>query len=590
MIDTLNDGKNDDIDNDIGHRNERTFSRTVELTPLTTTTTTNDASARDDQSVIVPIAPETKKDILPTGNNAAASIAAIKPPLHVLLARRLLYVSHVFAQFSEISWQFCLSIFLAACTNYQSMILVSSYGLFVSLAVCCAGASVGRYIDVSNRLETARRFIGCENLCVVVATLFCYVLLSDQKTANKHKIDDSIENMDPEQETWFQSRLKNVPTDPTSLVALFMIHVLGASAQVVDQGFLVAIERDWVVVLCQSAADSLLSHEEQSDEEIINNRELYLSQWLCETNVSMKQIDLSCKVAAPAVAGFLIPFLSSQNDFRLVCILIGAINVAALIVEWLCTARIYQLIPDLALKNVQPDYGRKSHGSMDDDDENDEISEMSAQVLPMEQRFWGSWITGGLRKFFEQPCAAAGLGLALLYLNSLTFGNGIMQTYLLFRGMKLESVGVLRGIASAIGLLGTFVYRFSVNRMSLESTGMWSVSYQFTCLTISLFSLSLMNDNLVLSLLVTGVCLSRIGLWVFDISVTQLQQQEIPGEIRGEVGGVQQSLNAFFNVMSYTLGIFFPDPNDFPIYVTAACVSVGLATLLFAWGIYLPRR
>jgi iron-regulated transporter 1 len=273
----------------------------------------------------------------------------------------------------------------------------------------------------------------------------------------------------------------------------------------------------------------------------------------------------------------------------LVCVLIGAVNVAALVVEWLCTARIYQLISDLALKNIQADDDQKSRDNMDDEENEDNIG-MDSQVLQMEQRFWDRWMTQGLRKFFEQPCAPAGLGLALLYLNTLTFGNGIMQTYLLFRGMKLESVGVLRGIASAIGLLGTFVYRFSIKRMSLESTGMWSVSYQFICLTISLFSLSLMNDKLVLSLLVTGICLSRIGLWVFDISVTQLQQQEIPGEIRGEVGGVQQSLNAFLNVMSYTLGIFFPDPSDFPIYVIAACLSVGTAMLLYAWGIYLPRR
>lgn len=85
-----------------------------------------------------------------------------------LRARRLLYVSHFFAQFSEMAWQFSVALFLASFTQYQSLVLVSTYGLTVSAAVCLGASSAGRYIESSSRLPMARQLIVGENLCVVL--------------------------------------------------------------------------------------------------------------------------------------------------------------------------------------------------------------------------------------------------------------------------------------------------------------------------------------------------------------------------------------------------------------------------------------
>jgi iron-regulated transporter 1 len=87
-------------------------------------------------------------------------------------------------------------------------------------------------------------------------------------------------------------------------------------------------------------------------------------------------------------------------------------------------------------------------------------------------------------------------------------------------------------------------------------------------------------------MLTGGVCASRVGLWVFDIAITQLMQEYIPSDVRGVVGGVQQSLNAFLGLFSFILGIIIPDPRDFPIYVAAGYGSVGLAMLSYTFGIY----
>ena len=146
--------------------------------------------------------------------------------------------------------------------------------------------------------------------------------------------------------------------------------------------------------------------------------------------------------------------------------------------------------------------------------------------------------------------------------------------------MRLETVGVWRGISAAVGLSGTFVYHFSVRRTTLVNTGMWSVAYQFACITISFASLFVEDFNVSIVMLIAGVCLSRVGLWVFDITVTQLMQEFIPPGIRGVVGGTQQSLNALFQLLSFALGLVFPDPREFHIYVSA---GYGAVRRLCVW-------
>jgi len=151
-----------------------------------------------------------------------------------------------------------------------------------------------------------------------------------------------------------------------------------------------------------------------------------------------------------------------------------------------------------------------------------------------------------------------------------------MTAFLVWRGMRLETVGVWRGVSAAVGLAGTFVYHFSTKHTTLVNTGMWSVVYQLLCISTSFWSLFIDDYLLSITLLIGGVCLSRIGLWVFDISVTQLMQLTIPAGIRGLVGGTQQSLNAFFQLVAYALGIVFPKPEQFHIYVAAGYIAVRL--------------
>jgi solute carrier family 40 (iron-regulated transporter), member 1 len=519
-------------------------------------------------------------------------------------ARRLLYVSHFFNQFSENTWQFCLVLFLAAFSNYQSLILVTSYGLVSFSFVCIFGSTAGRFVDGTNRLQVARQFIGFENLSVLLATLMCYLLLSRDNFGVLHS-DGTPPYLDGGEDTTSGTRwrralfstkdLTGIPTDPLSVFLLVGIHLLGAVASILDSGFLVAVERDWIVVMSEAVDHGLspgCSQKNSNEGERLEKQR----QWLSDTNVFMRQIDLGCKIGAPAVAGVFVGLFddgSQQNhgyDLRGAAILVGMINVAALLVEYICTSKIYHDVPDLALKSEPRSLMEKHEDGTTIEAQQTEqkickLGNSTFEAAP--RRFFQA--PEGLLVYFSQPVCWAGFSLALLYLNVvLTFG-GVMTAYLVWRGMGLEAIGLWRGVSSAAGLAGTFVYHFMAKKLGLVEVGMMSVLFQLLCLSSCYVSLFVVDRTTSFAMLICGVCLSRIGLWVFDISVTQLMQENIPAPVRGLVGGVQKSLNAFFTIVAYGVGLFVSDPENFYIYASSAYAGVALAAVFYALRVFTKR-
>jgi iron-regulated transporter 1 len=61
--------------------------------------------------------------------------------------------------------------------------------------------------------------------------------------------------------------------------------------------------------------------------------------------------------------------------------------------------------------------------------------------------------------------------------------------------------------------------------------------------------------------LMAGVAASRLGLWMFDLAVTQLMQDNVPDPDRCVVGGVQNSLQSIFDLLTYIMGIIISDPR-----------------------------
>ena len=62
-------------------------------------------------------------------------------------------------------------------------------------------------------------------------------------------------------------------------------------------------------------------------------------------------------------------------------------------------------------------------------------------------------------------------------------------------------------------------------------------------------------------MLMAGVAASRLGLWMFDLAVMQLMQDGVPEHERCVVGGVQNSLQSVFDLLTYIMGIIISDPR-----------------------------
>ncbi len=75
--------------------------------------------------------------------------------------------------------------------------------------------------------------------------------------------------------------------------------------------------------------------------------------------------------------------------------------------------------------------------------------------------------------------------------------------------------------------------------------------------------------------------MASTGLWIADLTVNQLQQERVPEDVRGRIGGTQQSLNQFFDMLRYILIIILPEMSQFGYHVGLSVLSVFTASLIY---------
>ena len=92
-----------------------------------------------------------------------------------------------------------------------------------------------------------------------------------------------------------------------------------------------------------------------------------------------------------------------------------------------------------------------------------------------------------------------------------------------------------------------------------------------------------------LVLLLVGVLGARFGLWMFDLSVSQLLQEKVKEEERGVVSGVMNVFIANNDMLHYLLAIAAPDPRYFGILTFISVAFVGCGLLLYASYVHKVR-
>lgn len=80
-----------------------------------------------------------------------------------------------------------------------------------------------------------------------------------------------------------------------------------------------------------------------------------------------------------------------------------------------------------------------------------------------------------------------------------------------------------------------------------------------------------------------GLTFSRIGLWIADLSITQIMQESIPEEERNTIFGVQNAFCQFFSVLKDILVILIADQRMFGIWITVSVMFVTSGLLQYCW-------
>merc|ERR1712029_547625 len=83
------------------------------------------------------------------------------------------------------------------------------------------------------------------------------------------------------------------------------------------------------------------------------------------------------------------------------------------------------------------------------------------------------------------------------------------------------------------------------------------------------------------SVFLLGIILARFGLWIVDLTITQILQERVEEERRGVINGVQDSLNNSMDLLKCVLVILMPDAKHFGCLIILSYISISSGWLLY---------
>ena len=318
----------------------------------------------------------------------------------------------------------------------------------------------------------------------------------------------------------------------------------------------ISIENDWLVVISGSN-----------------------TEYLSGLNVKLRRVHLIARMIAPATAGYCLKILDGQlND---IFVAMGGLSIMTFLIKYKCLKKICSLAPILVMQRTE----EEEEEECDEDD----ATQIEEQVHMEPKHCTSCSMIGGYVIYFQQKIAMGGLGFALLFLNVMSSGT-IMTSYLIWRGLELSSLGLVRGASEIFGFIGTIAFEFasSSDRFALRTTTVLSIGFMALCLTISVCGTFFVPNDTSISLwmLILGVIFSRIGLWANDLSILKLTQRTVDESVRGIVGGSQSSMNSFFDLLHFILGACFSDPENFYVLCLIGYSAVITGFVLMLKGVY----
>jgi iron-regulated transporter 1 len=436
--------------------------------------------------------------------------------------RALIFCSHLASAWGERMWEFSAGLLLLALGGGESLQLPSALAFCMLLTQVFLGPMAGRLVDGGHPLRTPLAGLAGQQVGIALAAVSAAVFL-------------------------------NVDLGGRHNVLMGACCIIGFSCLATFSALVskLSVENHWAVSLSNGIREDLV-----------------------QLNSQMRRIDLSCKIMAPMFSGLLMTWYSPAVSGCTVAL----INVLAWPIEAICLRAVF----------ADPWCRRKLLNSSRD------VGSTPLTRTPAHYETAPSQSTDGDMQgeawslyFSQKGLWQSALALAMLHLTVLSFDQQ-MTAYVVILGVSPAVISVYRGVGEIFGLAATFAAPWLVKALG------WSSAYsaflfiwiQLACLTPSAIGASdWAKDSLPAlvsaSLLNGGVGVSRLGLWGFDLAVSQMLQEQIdPPSARGAVMGVQKSLEASFGTLAALSGIVFPAADQFQYLAFGSWMAVCSAALL----------
>ncbi|CAG0892948.1 unnamed protein product [Darwinula stevensoni] len=513
------------------------------------------------------------------------------------------YASHTLSAWGDRMWTFAIGLFLVQLTP-GSLRLTAVYGIVVACTILLFCSSTGNWVDRAPRLRAAQVALAANNLTIALcAAGVCLLFVYRPRWEG----------------TWA------VAVAETAVIALAAVAALASETSKI------IVQRDWVVVIAGGDNNQLANMNAVF--RTIDQTTYVLAPTLVGAVMSF------WKPAGAAVFLAAWNLLSVIFEYGLLRAIFRALPELAhkTAIDDDAPRSIGSDLPDPheevpAPPTTAPPTTAPATTAPP--------TTAPATTAPPKQilRSLAAW-----KHYFSHPVFPAAFGLAALYMTVLGF-DSITQGYLYSQGVAEWLVGLLTGVGALTGLLGAVAFpsvrrRLGIERTGLSGFGLESFSLCFCVAAVftpgSPFQWDYLWDpapsnstaeptgnatatgaetgtnsaiadvTISLALFVTGIISARFalkesdshqfcifgpgeGLWLADLSVTQIIQEKVEEARRGSFSGVQSSMNMVMDLVKYGLVAGLPGPQTFGYLVVASFLFVCLGWLSF--GIYSRRQ
>ncbi|XP_070277771.1 ferroportin [Myotis yumanensis] len=521
-------------------------------------------------------------------------------------AKFLLYVGHFLSTWGDRMWHFAVSVFLVELYG-NSLLLTAVYGLVVAGSVLVLGAIIGDWVDKNARLKVAQTSLVIQNVSVILCGIILMMVFL-------HK--DELLTM---YHGWVLTS------------CYILIITIANIANLASTATAITIQRDWIVVVAGEDRSRL------ADMNATVRRIDQLTNILAPMAVGQIMTFGSAVIGCGFISGW--NLVSMCVEYFLLWKVYQ--KTPALAVKATLKVEEAELKQLNLHKETEPKPLESTHLMGDKDPavralEPEPEPSCGEQLAEPFRTFRDGWVS-----YYRQPVFLAGLGLAFLYMTVLGF-DCITTGYAYTQGLSGSVLSLLMGASAVTGIGGTVAFTWLRRRCGLVRTGLISGCAQLSCLVLCVVSVFMPGSPLDLSvspfqdirsrfiqaeplpamptgapgplfstggpaangsvttlaapewelglsaesvlsvsLLFAGVIAARIGLWSFDLTVTQLLQENVIESERGIINGVQNSMNYLLDLLHFIMVILAPNPEAFGLLVLISVSFVAAGHVLY---------